>query len=118
MKMKIILCCVAGLSTTMMMDSMKSVIQKSKKLNIEDFTLEAMPVEQLPTDIEGTDVVLIAPQVSYKSDFVKSVTEPLDIPFVIIDQKTYGSMDGGTVIKEALIAKRKQELKMQKETGE
>ena len=29
----------------------------------------------------------------------------------LIDKETYGSMDGGTVIKEALIAQRKQELK-------
>ncbi|WP_125702244.1 PTS sugar transporter subunit IIB [Lacticaseibacillus daqingensis] len=111
--MKIILCCVAGLSTTMMMDSMKSVIKKSQKLDIDNFNLMAIPVEQLPQEIEGTDVVLLGPQVSYKSDYVKSVTEPLNIPFIVIDKATYGSMDGGTVIKEALIAKRKQELKSQ-----
>lgn len=109
--MKIVLACVAGLSTTMMMDSMKDVIKKSKKLDSDNFDLMAIPVEQLPSEIEGTDVVLLGPQVSYKSDFVKSVTEPLDIPFVVIDKDTYGSMDGATVVKEALIAKRKQDLK-------
>lgn len=113
--MKIILCCVAGLSTTMMMDSMKGVIKKSKKLKIEDFQLEAIAVEQLPAEIEGTDVVLLGPQISYKSDFVQSITEPLRIPFVVIDKETYGAMDGATVIKKALIAKRKQELKNQQE---
>lgn len=109
--MKIVLACVAGLSTTMMMDSMKSVIKNSKKLNSDDFQLLAIPVEQLPTEIEDTDVVLLGPQVSYKSDFVKSLTEPLKIPYVVIDRETYGSMDGGTVIKKALIAQRKQEIK-------
>lgn len=109
--MKIVLACVAGLSTTMMMDSMKDVIEKSKKLDSDNFNLMAIPVEQLPSEIEGTDVVLLGPQVSYKSDFVKSVTEPLNVPFVVIDKDTYGSMDGATVIKEALIAKRKQDLK-------
>ena len=111
--MKIVLCCVAGLSTTMLMDSMKSVIKKSQKLDINNFELMAIPVEQLPQEIEGTDVVLLGPQVSYKSDFVKSVTVPLNIPFIVVDKATYGAMDGATVIKEALIAKRKQELKNQ-----
>lgn len=115
--MKIILACVAGLSTTMMMDSMKSVIKNSQKLNIDDFTLMAIPVEQLPAEIEGTDVVLLGPQVSYKSDFVESVTKPLNIPYVIIDKETYGSMDGGTVIKEALIAKRKQDIQNKESEG-
>lgn len=32
----------------------------------KNFELEAIPAEQLPAEIEGTDVVLIAPQISYK----------------------------------------------------
>ncbi|MBZ5943234.1 PTS sugar transporter subunit IIB, partial [Weissella cibaria] len=71
----------------------------------------AIPVEQLQSEIEGTDVVLLGPQVSYKSEFVKSITEPLNIPFIVINKDVYGSMDGATVVKEALIAKRKQEMK-------
>ena len=108
--MKIILCCVAGLSTTMMMDSMKDVLKKSKVLNEKEYSLEAIPVEQLPNEIEGTDVVLLGPQISYKKDYVEKITNPLNIPYVVIDQQTYGSMDGVTVLKEAFIAKRKAEL--------
>jgi PTS system cellobiose-specific IIB component len=113
--MKIVLCCVAGLSTTMMMDSMKSVLKKSKVLDENDFKLEAIPVEQLPKEIQNTDVVLLGPQIAYKQDFVKKVTEPLHIPYVVIDQETYGSMDGGTVLKEAFIAKRKADIAKEKE---
>lgn len=109
--MKIVLACVAGLSTTMMMDSMKDVIKNSKKLDSDSFELMAIPVEQLQSEIEETDVVLLGPQVSYKSEFVKSITEPLNIPFIVINKDVYGSMDGATVVKEALIAKRKQEMK-------
>lgn len=115
--MKIVLACVAGLSTTMMMDSMKKVIKDSKKLDINSFQLIAIPVEQLPSEIEGTDVVLLGPQVSYKSDFVESVTKPMNIPYIVIDRGTYGSMDGATVIKEALIAQRKQQIKNQGTKG-
>ncbi|MBP2058221.1 PTS system cellobiose-specific IIB component [Lactobacillus colini] len=108
--MKIVLCCVAGLSTTMMMDSMKDVLKKSKKLDEEDFELMAIPVEQLPMQIDDTDVVLLGPQISYKKDFVENITKPKHVPFVVIDRETYGSMDGATVLKEAFIAKRKSEL--------
>lgn len=110
--MKIVLACVAGLSTTMMMDSMKDVIKTSKKLNSEDFNLMAIPVDSLPSEIDDADVVLLGPQVSYKKDYVESLTTPRNIPYVVIGKETYGSMDGGTVIKEALIAKRKQDLKV------
>ncbi|WP_203623638.1 MULTISPECIES: PTS sugar transporter subunit IIB [unclassified Lacticaseibacillus] len=113
--MKIVLACVAGLSTTMMMDSMKKVIKDSKALDESTFELKAIPAEQLPAEIEGTDVVLLAPQISYKKDFVESVTKPRNIPYVVIPKETYGAMDGATVVKEALIAQRKQELKNQKE---
>lgn len=112
--MKIVLCCVAGLSTTMMMDSMKDVIKKSKKLKEEEFEFKAIPVEQLPAEIEDTDVVLLGPQVSYKSDYVESVTEPYNIPYIVVDQASYGAMDGGTVIKEALIAIKKRKLGLDK----
>jgi len=112
--MKIVLCCVAGLSTTMMMDSMRDVIKKSKKLNEEDFEFKAIAVEQLPAEIEDTDVVLLGPQVSYKSDYVESVTKPLNVPYIVVDKESYGAMDGGTVIKEALIAVRKKQLGLNK----
>lgn len=112
--MKIVLCCVAGLSTTMMMDDMKNVLKKSKRLNENDFKLVAIPVEQLPTEIKGTDVVLLAPQISYKKDQVEKICEPNHVPYVVVDRQSYGSMDGGTVLKEAFIAKRKYELNHQK----
>jgi len=81
---------------------------------VKDFDLKAIPAEQLEHDIDGTDVVLIAPQISYKKDYVESVTKPRNIPYVIIPQETYGAMDGATVVKEALIAQRKQAILNQK----
>ena len=116
--MKIVLACVAGLSTTMMMDSMKKVIHDSKALDENNFELKAISAEQLPSEIDGTDVVLLAPQISYKKDTVEAVTKPRNIPYVIIPKEVYGAMDGATVVKEALIAQRKQELKNQQQAKE
>ena len=50
-------------------------------------------------------------QVAHKLDAVKPIIEPRKIPYVIVDQETYGKMDGATVMKQALIARRKADLK-------
>ena len=77
--MKIVLCCAGGLSTTMLMDSMKAIVKKSAKLNEDDFSFVAIPV-------------------------------PYHIPYVIVDQEVYGKMDGATVMKQVLIARRKADM--------
>lgn len=108
--MKIVLCCAGGFSTTMLMDSMKKTVKESKMLNIEDFSLTAIPVDILQNEIEGCDVLVIGPQIAHKLDYIKPIIEPLKIPYVIVDKETYGKMDGATVLKMALIAKRKAEM--------
>lgn len=105
--MRIVLCCAGGFSTTMLMENMKKTIKKSKKLDIKDFDFKAIPVDLLEQEAENTDVLLIGPQISHKVDMIKRILDPLDTPYVVIDQDTYGSMDGGTALKLALIAYRK-----------
>ena len=75
--MKIILCCAGGLSTTMLMDSMKTVIKNSQKLNIEDFQFDAIPVDSLQNEIENYDVVVLGPQIAHKQDSVRKRADPL-----------------------------------------
>ena len=45
--MKIVLCCAGGFSTTMLMDSMKRTVKESAKLNDDDFSFVAVPVDIL-----------------------------------------------------------------------
>ena len=108
--MKIVLCCAGGFSTTMLMESMKKTVRESQKLDEKDFEFIAIPVDLLEQNIEGTDVLLVGPQIAHKLDAIKPITEPRNIPHVVIDKDTYGSMDGATTLKMALIAKRKQEM--------
>lgn len=112
--MKILLSCAGGFSTTVLKENIKKVIEKSEKLDINDFEVEAVPVDSLPAHIEGTDVLLVGPQVEHRLDTILSIIEPLQIPYVLLDRDTYGSMDGAKTLKLALIAKRKQDLKNQK----
>ena len=108
--MKIVLCCAGGLSTTMLMDSMKAIVKKSAKLNEDDFSFVAIPVDILQSEVEDCDVLVIGPQIVHKLDFIKPIIEPYHIPYVIVDQEIYGKMDGATVMKQVLIARRKADM--------
>lgn len=108
--MKIVLCCAGGLSTTMLMDSMKAIVKKSAKLNEDDFSFVAIPVDILQSEVEDCDVLVIGPQIVHKLDFIKPIIEPYHIPYVIVDQEVYGKMDGATVMKQVLIARRKADM--------
>ena len=108
--MKIVLCCAGGLSTTMLMDSMKAIVKKSAKLNEDDFSFVAIPVDILQSEVEDCDVLVIGPQIVHKLDFIKPIIEPYHIPYVIVDQEVYGKMDGATVMKPVLIARRKADM--------
>ena len=98
--MKIVLCCAGGFSTTMLMDSMKAVVKKSAKLNEDDFSFVAIPVDILQSEVEDCDVLVIGPQIAHKLDYIKPIIEPYHIPYVIVDQEVYGKMDGATVMKQ------------------
>lgn len=108
--MKIILCCAGGFSTTMLMENMKNTVKNSAKLELDDFSFKAIPVDQLSSEIDNCDVVVVGPQIAHKVEYIETLTEPRDIPYVIVDKDTYGSMDGATVMKQVLIARKKKEL--------
>ena len=100
--MKILLCCAGGFSTNMLMQNMRKVVQQSAKLNDTDFD-----------QIDGWDIDLVGPQITHKIDFIKSILEPRDIPYAVIDKDVYGQMDGATVMKLALVTHKKHQLAKQ-----
>ncbi len=108
--MKILLVCAGGFSTTMMMGAMKKVVENSAKLDIKDFPMEAIGVDRLEQTIDQYDVVLVGPQLSHKYDYIKSVADKQKKAAVLLNPDVYGEMDGGTVIKQAIIAYKKQQL--------
>lgn len=108
--MKIVLCCAGGFSTTMLMDNMKKTVHNSAKLKDEDFTFKAVPVDMLPAEVEDTDVLVVGPQIAHRIDYIHEMIDPYHIPHIIVDQDVYGKMDGATVMKQALIARKKADL--------
>lgn len=108
--MKIVLCCQGGFSTTMLMDAMKRTVRDSQKLNEEDFEFKAIPVDVLDAEVEDTDVLILGPQVAHRLEAIEPIIKPYNIPYVLVDRDLYGKMDGATVLKMALIAKKKAEM--------
>lgn len=108
--MKIVLCCAGGFSTTMLMDSMKRTVKESAKLNDDDFSFVAVPVDILNSEVENCDVLVIGPQIAHRLDYIKPIIDPYHIPYVIVDKDTFGKMDGATVLKMALIARKKADM--------
>ena len=108
--MKIVLCCAGGLSTTMLMDAMKSAVKASPKLNDADFDFTAIPVDILDSEVGDADAIVLGPQIAHKADGVKKLLGDKKIPVVIVDSVTYGQMDGVTVLKKVLVERKKIEL--------
>lgn len=105
--MRIVLCCAGGFSTTMLMKNMENTVKNSQKLNNDDFEFAAIPVDLLKQERDNCDVLVIGPQIAHRLDYIKPIIEPNNIPYVVVDQDTYGKMDGATALKMALIAHKK-----------
>ena len=68
--MRIVLCCAGGLSTTMLMNSMKDTVHNSAKLNDADFDFIAIPIDILQSEADNCDVLVLGPQVAHKLRFL------------------------------------------------
>lgn len=96
---KILLCCAAGMSTSMLVIKMQKASQEAGI----DSKIWAISIEQLQSSLkEGVDVVLLGPQIKYKANEVKNICEPLNIPSDVINMMDYGSMNGKKVLDFAL----------------
>lgn len=96
---KILLCCAAGMSTSLLVSKMQ---QAATEVNLES-KIWAVSVEELQNNIkEGVDVVLLGPQIRYKLNDVKKVCGEKSIPAEVINMVDYGSMNGKKVLNFAL----------------
>lgn len=96
---RILLCCAAGMSTSLLVTKMQQAATnegvKSK--------IWAVSVEELQNNVnEGVDVVLLGPQIRYKINDVKKICNEKNIPADIINMVDYGSMNGKKVLDFAL----------------
>jgi PTS system cellobiose-specific IIB component len=96
--LKILLCCSAGMSTSLLVEHMKKAA-KERGLQAE---ILAVALHEFGQYLDEFDVVLLGPQVRYKlPEFRQAATEK-GKPCDVIDMVAYGMLNGGKVLDQAL----------------
>ena len=94
----IVLCCAAGMSTSMLVQRMKDAAQKKGV----EVTIKAVPVAEFKDNIATADIVLLGPQVKYEQAKLQAQADPLGKKVAVIDMMDYGMMKGDAVLDKAL----------------
>jgi PTS system cellobiose-specific IIB component len=103
--MNILLCCAAGMSTSLLVTKMeKSAAEKGMKCKIW-----AVPGDAVRNHINDADVLLLGPQVRYMLPELKKLGEANHVPVGVINPVHYGTCNGEEVLKfaEQLLASAK-----------
>ncbi|MGM0123933.1 PTS system, cellobiose-specific IIB component [Enterococcus sp. AZ194] len=100
---KIGLFCAAGFSTGMLVNNMKIAAEK-RNVEVE---IEAYAQSKLCDCVEGIDVALLGPQVSYTFDQSEAICKDCEVPLAVIPMMDYGMLDGDKVLNLALSLSKK-----------
>ncbi|WP_174509865.1 PTS sugar transporter subunit IIB [Klebsiella oxytoca] len=95
---RIVLCCAAGMSTSMLVDKMQAEAQQ-RALSLEIY---AVPVAEFERELPNADVILLGPQVKYEAARLADLAAPHGIAVAVIDMADYGMMRGAAVLDKAL----------------
>jgi PTS system cellobiose-specific IIB component len=95
--MNILLCCAAGMSTSLLVSKM----EKSAAEQGDTCTIWAVPGDTVRNHIEKADVLLIGPQVRYMLPQLKKLGEEKGVPVDVINMVHYGTCNGAEVLKFA-----------------
>ena len=87
---RIVLCCAAGMSTSMLVNKMKAEAQQ-RALALEIY---AVAVAEFERELPHADVILLGPQVKYEAGRLTALA--------VIDMADYGMMRGSAVLDKAL----------------
>ena len=92
----ILLCCSAGMSTSLLVTKMQEAAKKEGL----DINIWALPAEKLSEEIsfKKLDVVLLGPQIKYQLPQIKKVCDTKSIPCDVIALQDYGTMNGKKVL--------------------
>ena len=86
--MKVLFVCVQGLSSAIVVSSLK---KQAKKEDI-DMDILAVGILEFEKEIEkGCNLAVIAPQVMHKYDYFSKISNDRWIPCILVDKDIYGS---------------------------
>lgn len=92
----ILLCCSAGMSTSLLVTKM----QKSAKERGIEAQIWAIPVDEAKLEVEKADVILLGPQIKFLQSEIEEIAP--DKPIGVIPMRSYGLMDGESILDLAL----------------
>ncbi|OAJ73977.1 PTS sugar transporter subunit IIB [Brevibacillus sp. SKDU10] len=100
--MNIVLCCSAGMSTSLLVTRME---EAAKELGIEA-KIWAISADDMRDNWDKAEVVLLGPQIRYKLAEFKKEGEARNIPVDVINPVDYGMVNGQKVLEAALHMKK------------
>jgi len=95
--MNILLCCAAGMSTSLLVTKMQVAVSEQGK----QAKIWAVAGDQVINHIDKADVLLLGPQVRYMLPELKKIGEERGIPVDVINSVHYGTCNGAEVFKYA-----------------
>lgn len=96
--MKILLCCAAGMSTSLLVTKMEAA---AKEQGIE-CKIWAESADAVKRHIDEADVLLLGPQVRYLLPQMKTLGQEKNVPVDAINPVHYGMCNGAEVLKTAI----------------
>lgn len=95
---KIMLCCSAGMSTSLLVKKMQASAQE-RGIEAE---IQAFGVDEFATQVSRFEVVLLGPQVKYMQGDLQNKADPYGIKVEPINMMDYGMQKGDKVLDFAL----------------
>ena len=95
---KIMLCCSAGMSTSLLV---RKMVDAAKERNLP-VQIDAYGVSEFDMQFPQYQVVLLGPQVKYMLQTLSDKAATKGIPVQPIDMMDYGMMKGDAVLEKAL----------------
>ena len=92
--MNIKLFCAGGVTAGTLTEAVKKICGPEDEVSAYD-------INQLDTELPGTDVVLIAPQIRYRYKVIKAKCDEANVPSGVIDPIAVGRLDGKRVLDQA-----------------
>jgi len=96
---RVLLVCAAGMSSSLLEASTVAAAQKRG----HEVEIRAVPVPEATLHdfrADPVDIILVAPQVSYKRRAIAQMVEPLGIVVLGIEPVTYGMVDGDKLFEQ------------------
>ena len=95
---KILLCCAAGMSTSMVVRKMQKAAE-AKGIEVE---INAIGLEEFTAELPHHDCGLLGPQIKYKLKDFKILADEQHKPIAVINSMDYGMMNGEKILNETL----------------